>query len=71
MCPAMISGIVTEDARMRRSAIGQCFFENPQIRMTETRFYKPARLSTPPPPPHTLVFTKTCKMPSLVEVVVI
>ena len=67
MCPAMISGIVTEDARMRRSAIGQCFFENPQTRMTETRFYKPARLSTPPP----LVFTKTCKMPILVEVIVI
>ena len=38
MCPAIFSGIVTEDARMRRSAIGQCFFENPQIRMTETRF---------------------------------
>ena len=26
------------------------FYENPSIRMTETRSYEPARLSTPPKP---------------------
>ena len=35
---------------MGRSAIGECFFENPQIIITKTRFYEPARLSTPPKP---------------------
>ena len=43
--------------------------ENPSIRTTETRFYEPARLSTPLT--QTLVFTKTAGRHNLVEAVVI
>ena len=43
--------------------------ENPSIRTTETRFYEPARLSTPLT--QTLVLTKTAGRHKLAEVVVI
>ena len=41
--------------------------ENPYIRMTETRFYEPARLSTPPKP----LFSLKLLDADLVEVIVI
>ena len=42
-------------------------YENPYMRMTETRFYEPARLNTPPK----LVFSKTAGRHNLVEFIVI
>ena len=69
MCPASIPGIVTEDAQAQVSYWPMFFRKSSNKNDRDQVLY--ARETEYPPPPPTLVFTKTCKMPSLVEVIVI
>ena len=70
MCPASIPGIVTEDAQAQVS-YWPMFFRKSSNKNDRDQVLYARETEYPPRPPPPLVFTKTCKMPILVEVIVI